>query len=95
MTDFDIETTAFKLNPQYQFQWEEAQQCHVLLYPEGLIKMSVSAAEIIQRCQQTATLDGLINELNQAFPDAAGLAEDVREFLQDAQRQAWIVAAND
>ena len=95
MTDFDIETTAFKLNPHYQFQWEEAQQCHVLLYPEGLIKMSESAAEIIQRCQQKSTLEGLINELNRAFPDAEGMAEDVREFLKDAQRQAWIVATSD
>lgn len=95
MTDFDFNTATFKLNPLFQFQWEEAQQCYVLLYPEGLVKMSDSAAEILQRCQQNTTLNGLVSELNQAFPDAEDLAEDVKEFLKDAQQQTWIVAAND
>ena len=95
MTDFELDSAAFKLNPHYRFQWEEAQQCHVLLYPEGLIKLSGSATEIIQRCQQETSMDELINDLQQTFPEAEGLAEDVKEFLKDAQRQAWIVAVND
>ncbi|PCI79187.1 MAG: pyrroloquinoline quinone biosynthesis peptide chaperone PqqD [SAR86 cluster bacterium] len=95
MSEFNLETASFKLNPRYQFQWEEAQQCHVLLYPEGLIKLSGSAAEILQRCQAPTTTATLVNELNKAFPGAEGLTDDVNEFLADAQQQVWIVQVSD
>jgi len=95
MSEFNLETASFKLNPRYQYQWEEAQQCHVLLYPEGLIKLSDSAAEILQRCQQPTTMAALVDELNTAFPGAEGLANDVKEFLADAQQQVWIVQVSD
>lgn len=95
MSEFNLETASFKLNPRYQFQWEEAQQCHVLLYPEGLIKLSGSAAEILQRCLQPTTTSTLVDELNKVFPDAEGLANDVKEFLADAQQQVWIVRVSD
>ena len=47
MIDFD--TNKFHVNPNYRLQFEEAQQCHVLLYPEGLVKLSDSAAERIKQ----------------------------------------------
>ena len=95
MSEFNLATASFKLNPRYQYQWEEAQQCHVLLYPEGLIKLSGSAAEILQRCQQPTTMAAVVDELNTAFPEAEGLANDVKEFLADAQQQVWIVQVSD
>ena len=27
-----------RLGNLFRFQWEPAQQCHVLLYPEGMVK---------------------------------------------------------
>lgn len=95
MTAFDFEATPFGINPQYRFQWEEAQECHVLLFPEGLVKLSGSAAEIMQRCTSTTTFAELVAALNEAFPGVEGLADDVKEFLADAIEQEWIVAASD
>lgn len=91
MSKFDLNTSKFVLNPRYRLQWEPAQNCHVLLYPEGLIQLSGSAAEIMQRCAQPTTLPALVADLEKQFPEAEGLAGDVREFLQDAQQQHWIV----
>lgn len=93
MSDFDLNTSKFVLNPRYRLQWEPAQNCHVLLYPEGLIQLSGSAAEIMQRCAQPVTLAELVADLEDQFPEAEGLATDVKEFLQDAQQQHWIVPA--
>ena len=92
MSSLNIDLDQFSINPQYQFQWEEAQECHVLLFPEGLVKLSGSAAEIMQRCQQPTTLAALVDELQQTFPGVEGLENDVREFLNDAQEQDWIVS---
>lgn len=83
--------TKIQLNSKYRLQWEEAQQCHVLLYPEGLIKLSATATEIISRCQQTTSLQALIAELSTKFPEAEGLAQDVAEFIEEAKAQEWIV----
>ena len=80
-----------QLNSKFRFQWEEAQQCHVLLYPEGLIKLSGTASEIIALCQTPISQQSLIDKLATKFPDAEGLAEDVQEFILDAQSQEWIV----
>ena len=39
-----------RLSPHYVFRWEASQDAHILLYPEGLIKLNPAAAEILKRC---------------------------------------------
>jgi len=76
----------------YRLQWEEAQDCHVLLYPEGMIKMNGSAGEIMSRLKDDSTIQSVIDELKSAFPDA-DLEQDVIKFLEEARDIAathWI-----
>lgn len=86
----DLLNRRFRLNPRYRLQWEDAQNCHVLLYPEGLIRLNESAAEILRRCLQPVTAAELIESLREDFPEA-DLEDDVREFLSHAGQQEWIV----
>ncbi len=88
---FNLDSDSFTINPRYRLQWEEAQQCHVLLYPEGLVKLSDTANAILSRCKQPVTAAHLITVLQQAYPDAPTLADDVGEFLEHAREQEWIV----
>ena len=78
-----------ELSPGYRFQWEEAQGCHVILYPEGMVKLSPSAGEILKRCDGTTSVDAVIADLQAAFPDTA-LMQDVYDFLEIAHEQGWI-----
>lgn len=78
-----------QLAPAHRFQWEEAQGCHVLLYPEGMVKLSPSAGEIIQRCDGRATVAEIIAGLRRQFPGAE-LEGDVRKFLKVAHENGWI-----
>lgn len=73
----------------FRLQWEEAQQSHVLLYPEGMVTLNGSSAEILKYCDGTRSADGIIAELQNQYPDA-DLAEDVREFLAAAHSNGWI-----
>ncbi|MEY8213185.1 MAG: pyrroloquinoline quinone biosynthesis peptide chaperone PqqD, partial [Colwellia sp.] len=41
-------TTTPSLNTMFRFQWEKAQNCFVLLFPEGMVKLNGSAGEIMQ-----------------------------------------------
>ncbi|MCK5498318.1 MAG: pyrroloquinoline quinone biosynthesis peptide chaperone PqqD, partial [Gammaproteobacteria bacterium] len=34
----------------HRFQWEEVQDCHVILYPEGMVKLGDSSSEILKLC---------------------------------------------
>lgn len=90
----DLDKDAFAINSRYRLQWEEAQECHVLLYPEGLVKLSDTATEILKRCQQPTTSAQLIATLEQTYP-GADLTDDVREFLIHARQQEWIQQTED
>ena len=81
------------MNPRvargFRLQWEEAQGCHVLLYPEGMVKLNRSAGEILTRCTGTATVAEIVADLEAAF-NASNLAADVDAFLIMADAQNWI-----
>jgi|AntRauTorcE11898_2_1112593.scaffolds.fasta_scaffold46473_2 pyrroloquinoline quinone biosynthesis protein D len=87
------ETQAFTINPRYRLQWEPAQNCHVLLYPEGLVQLSPTATEILQHCTQPISEQGLVATLQDKYPDADTLPQDVHEFLQQARAREWIKPA--
>ena len=78
-----------ELERQYRFQWEAAQQSHVLLYPEGMIKLSGSAGEIMKCIDGKTTADGIVEKLERAFP-GNDLRKDVMEFLEVAYGRGWI-----
>jgi pyrroloquinoline quinone biosynthesis protein D len=75
--------------PMFRLQWEPAQDCHVLLYPEGMVKLSASAGEILRRIDGRRSVAELIGELK-ALYDGAPLDDDVRNFLGQAHEHGWI-----
>jgi pyrroloquinoline quinone biosynthesis protein D len=83
------EETVFELARHYRFQWEQAQNAYVLLYPEGMVKLGASAGEILKRVDGTSPVAAIIAELERAFP-GADLRADVTEFLAHARDKGWI-----
>lgn len=79
-----------ELTRNFRFQWEEAQGCHVLLYPEGMVKLNPAAGEILKRCDGTRSIDQIVTDLNASFPGAEGLSDDVYRFLKTAHDNQWI-----
>lgn len=84
-----LPATPLRIAPGFRLQWEEAQQAHVLLYPEGMVTLNGSSAEILKYCDGTRTLDGIIEDLQKQFPEA-DLADDVREFMVAAHENGWV-----
>jgi len=73
----------------FRLQWEPAQQSHVLLYPEGMVKLNQSGGEILSRCDGERSIDDIVRELEAAFA-ATGLEGDVLAFVELAGRQRWL-----
>ena len=84
-------SSPIELRRQFRFQWEPAQQCHVLLYPEGMVKLEGSAGEIMKRVDGTRSVDDIVKDLESAFP-GVDLRADVVEFLEVAHGKGWISA---
>ncbi len=72
-----------------RMQWEPAQQSYVLLFPEGMVKLSETAAEILKRVDGTSSVDAIVRNLEQAYP-GADLRGDVIEFLNTSYARGWI-----
>jgi pyrroloquinoline quinone biosynthesis protein D len=81
--------TALKLKPIFRLQWEPVQNAHVLLYPEGMVKLNQSAGEILKRCDGTHDIETLIDELKKVF-DTPDLGDEVRLFVAEAERRGWL-----
>ena len=76
----------------FRLQWEQAQQCHVLLYPEGMVKLNQSAGEIMARCDGAKDVAAIVAELESAF-GAQGLEKDVLAFVDLAVGKQWLEVA--
>ena len=73
----------------FRLQWEAAQNSHVLLYPEGMIKLNTSAGEILKRCDGATTIADITADLERAFA-ASNLSEDVMRFVAMAVEKKWL-----
>jgi pyrroloquinoline quinone biosynthesis protein D len=73
----------------FRLQWEVAQNAHVLLYPEGMIKLNTSAGEILKRCDGATTIADITADLERAFA-ASNLSEDVIRFVTMAVEKKWL-----
>ena len=79
--------------PGYRFQFEPAQNAHVLLYPEGMIKLNESASAIGRLIDGQRTVAAIIAHLDEQFPGVPELGDDIEQFMEVARVEHWIELA--
>ena len=79
-----------QLNKHFRLQWEEAQDCYVLLYPEGMVKLNESAGLILNCVDGSKSVGTIIAELAERFPQVECIASDIEEFMTTASAQRWV-----
>jgi pyrroloquinoline quinone biosynthesis protein D len=78
-----------RIGQGFRLQWEQAQQAHVLLYPEGMVKLNPSAGQILTRCDGATPVKSIVADLEKCFETSA-LGNEVIAFLELAQKQRWV-----
>jgi pyrroloquinoline quinone biosynthesis protein D len=73
----------------FRLQWEPAQEAHVLLYPEGMVKLNNSAAAIMTRCDGVRTVADIVADIERTF-GVTGLSRDVGAFVVMARDSGWL-----
>ena len=75
--------------PGMRLQWEPAQEAHVLLYPEGMVKLNGSAGEIMSRCDGVRTVAEIVADIERTH-SLSGIAADVSAFVALALGKRWL-----
>jgi pyrroloquinoline quinone biosynthesis protein D len=78
-----------RVTPGFRLQWEPVQNCHVLLYPEGMVKLNDSAGEILKRCDGARSIDDITADIEQTHA-LHDLSADVIAFVELAGKQRWL-----
>ena len=78
-----------KVSSGFRLQWEPAQDCHVLLYPEGMVKLNGRAGEIMKRCDGASSIAVITSDIEKTFA-LQGLEPDVVAFVELAGKQQWL-----
>ncbi len=73
----------------FRLQWEPAQGAHVLLYPEGMVKLNGSAGAIMSRCDGQRTVEQIVADLEKTF-GVTDLSADVLAFMSQALEKRWL-----
>jgi len=61
----------------------------VLLYPEGMVQLNESAAEILKRCDGERTVAAIVEELETTF-SIQGIGRQVQDLIEEGGRRGWI-----
>lgn len=78
-----------RLSRLFRMQYEEVQKAWVLLYPEGMVKLNDSSAEILKLCTGEMTVATIVSTLEAKF-NAPGIGPQIRDLLQEGLRRGWI-----
>ncbi len=88
------QTDLYAIALHHRFQWEEAQNCYVILFPEGMVKLNGGAGEVLNMVDGKRTVTDIMTELKAKFPDALDLEQDIIGMLELAIEKAWLRQIN-
>ena len=84
----------YKIAAHHRFQWEKAQNCYVILFPEGMVKLNGGAGEVLNLVDGKSSVAKITDALVKKFPDADSIDKDIIGMIELALEKAWIEKTN-
>ena len=88
------QTDIYAIALHHRFQWEEAQSCYVILFPEVMVKLNGGAGEVLNLVDGKRTVADIVLALTAKFSDVPDLAQDIIGMLDLAIEKAWLRQLN-
>jgi pyrroloquinoline quinone biosynthesis protein D len=88
------QTDVYAIALHHRFQWEEAQNCYVILFPEGMVKLNGGAGEVLNQIDGQRTVADIVAILKSKFPDVPDLDKDIIGMIELALEKAWLRQVN-
>ena len=78
-----------RLTTGARLRYDEVREEHLLLIPEGAVRLNPTAAEVLELCDGQRSIDDIVAALSARY-DGADLRDDVVELV-DAMTQKGLV----
>ena len=75
-----------------RLRYDEVREEHLLLVPEGAVRLNPTAAEVLELCDGERSVDEIVGVLSARY-DGADLGDDVRELVDGMAERGLLVDA--
>jgi coenzyme PQQ biosynthesis protein PqqD len=75
-----------------RLRYDEVREEHVLLIPEGAVRLNPTAVAVLELCDGERTLEEIIGALSERY-DGADVGGDVEELVDALARRGLVVDA--
>jgi pyrroloquinoline quinone biosynthesis protein D len=75
-----------------RLQYDEVREEHVLLVPEGAVRLNPTAAEVLELCDGEHTLEDIVRTLSMRY-EGFDLSDDVQELVDGMTQRGLVVDA--
>jgi pyrroloquinoline quinone biosynthesis protein D len=75
-----------------RLQYDDVREEHLLLIPEGAVRLNATAAQVLELCDGRRTLDEIAAALSERY-SGEDVADDVRELLGGMVERGLVVDA--
>ena len=75
-----------------RLQWDDVREEHLLLIPEGAVRLNATAAQVLELCDGARTVEEIAAALSNRYT-GADVAGDVRELLGGMAERGLVVDA--
>jgi pyrroloquinoline quinone biosynthesis protein D len=75
-----------------RLQYDEVRAEHLLLVPEGVVRLNPTAAAVLELCDGERSIDDIVGALAARY-DGADVGNDVRELVAAMTRKGFVVDA--
>ena len=75
-----------------RLQYDDVREEHVLLVPEGVVRLNPTAAAVLELCDGERSLDEIVDTLSERY-EGADLRDDVQELVDGMTQRGLVVDA--
>jgi pyrroloquinoline quinone biosynthesis protein D len=75
-----------------RLQYDDVREEHLLLVPEGAVRLNATAAQVLELCDGRRTLDDIASALSERY-SGADVSDDVQELLGGMAERGLVVDA--
>ena len=75
-----------------RLRYDEVREEHLLLIPEGAVRLNPTAAEVLELCDGQRSLDDIVGALSARY-NGADLRDDVVELVEAMAQKGLVVDA--
>jgi pyrroloquinoline quinone biosynthesis protein D len=75
-----------------RLRYDEVREEHVLLIPEGVVRLNPTAAEVLELCDGERSFDDIVGALSARYK-GADVRDDVRELVDAMVQRGLVVHA--